>query len=221
MDALRELDKLGAVMLDHHFVYKSKKHGSHYINPDPMFPHVSLSFDVCSALADPFLIEEVNTVASAATGGVALAMLTALSMVQRGHSVAAVWADKDGDDFVFERATFVDFVRGKKVLVVDDLMINANEVGTVYKVCRLVEQHDGEVIGVSIITNRCNGTAEQLRVPRLEALADITFTAVEPEECELCKGGVPIVADIGHGPEFKELHPDYPGGYITLQNSAA
>jgi len=66
---LEELDRLGAILLDRHFVYKSKKHGPHYINPDPMFPHVELSFEICSALADPYRILPVDTVASAATGG--------------------------------------------------------------------------------------------------------------------------------------------------------
>jgi len=144
-------------------------------------------------------------------------MLTALSMVQRGQEVNAVWADKKGeDDFAFERATFVDFVRGKNVLVVDDLMTNADEKGTVYKICRLVEAHGGEVIGVSIVTNRCAGTAEQLGVPQLVALADVEFYSTTPEDCELCKLRIPIVEDIGHGDWFKERNPDYEGKYIKL-----
>ena len=42
LDILAELDRVGAILLDRHFVYKSGKHGSGYINMDPLFPDVAL-----------------------------------------------------------------------------------------------------------------------------------------------------------------------------------
>ena len=44
MDILQELDKAGAVYLDRHFIYTSGKHGSGYINLDPIYTNVSLGF---------------------------------------------------------------------------------------------------------------------------------------------------------------------------------
>jgi orotate phosphoribosyltransferase len=209
LDVLAELDRVGAILLDRHFVYKSGKHGSGYINMDPLFPDVALVLAIGAELARPFA-DEFETVASPATGGVVLAFATA---EQAGEDVAAVWADKREGGFAFERAGFVGHLTGKRVLVVEDLLTTG---GSVVGVCREVERHGGALVGVSAICNRGGVTAEQLGVPRLEALAAVSFEAVAEGACPLCAAEVPIVEDIGHGARYKADHPDYPGGYVTL-----
>jgi orotate phosphoribosyltransferase len=211
MDVLKELDRVGAVLLERHFVYRSGKHGSGYINLDPLFPEVALISSIGAELVRPFE-GEFDTVASPATGGVVLAFASA--MQASGGRASAVWADKSGDGFAFERAGFVDHLTGKRVLVVEDLLTTG---GSVIKVCREAAEHGAELIGVSAVCNRGGVTAEQLGVPRLEALASVSFAATDPSECELCESGTPIVEDIGHGSEYKAAHPDYKGGYIKLR----
>ncbi len=210
MNILDELERIGAVLLDQHFVYKSGKHGPGYLNMDPLFPNVELVTALCSELVRPFE-EDFDTVASPATGGVILSF--ACASQTPGKRPAAVWADKDGPDFRFERAGFVDHLRGKRVLVVEDLLTTGS---SVIKVCREAERHGAEIIGVSVICNRGGVTAEQLGVPRLESLASVSFAAVDPAECELCEYRAPIVEDIGHGATYKAKHPDYQGGYTKL-----
>ena len=210
LDVLKELDSTGAVLLNRHFVYKSEKHGSGYINMDPLFPDVGLVGSLCAELVRPFE-GEFDTVASPATGGVVLAFSSACQTP--GVRPAAVWADKDGDDFRFERAGFVSHLAGKRVLVVEDLLTTG---GSVLKVCREAEKHGAELVGVSVICNRGGVTAAQLGVPRLVSLASVNFAASDPDACELCTNGTPIVADIGHGSKYKAAHPDYKGGYIKL-----
>jgi orotate phosphoribosyltransferase len=209
IDVLAELDRVGAILLDRHFVYKSGKHGSGYINMDPLFPDVGLVSAIGSELVRPFA-NEFDTVASPATGGIVLAFAAA---AQAGEDVAAVWADKHERGFAFERAGFVQQLAGKRVLVVEDLLTTG---GSVIGVCREVERNGGTLVGVSAICNRGGVTAEQLGVPRLEALASVTFEAVTEEACPLCAAEIPIVEDIGHGAGYKAEHPDFPGGYVTL-----
>jgi orotate phosphoribosyltransferase len=209
-DVLALLDGVGAVVLDRHFVYKSGKHGTGYINMDPLFPDVNAVSDLCRQLSLPFE-GQFSTVASPAVGGVVLAFATACQVP--GSKPWAVWADKDGDDFRFERAGFTDHLEGQRVLVVEDLLTTG---GSVIKVCREAEKHGAEIIGVSVIVNRGGVTAEQLGVPRLEELASVSFDAFAPAECPQCAKGVPIVQDIGHGTSFKTEHPDYAGGYTKL-----
>jgi orotate phosphoribosyltransferase len=209
LDVLAELDRVGAILLDRHFVYKSGKHGSGYINMDPLFPDVALVSAICAELVRPFA-GEFDTVASPATGGVVLAFAAAS---QAGSDVAAVWADKSEQGFAFERAGFAQHLTGKRVLVVEDLLTTG---GSVIGVCREVERHGGTLVGVSAICNRGGVTAARLGVPRLEALATVSFEAVAAQECPLCAARVPIVEDIGHGAEYKAQHPDHPGGYVTL-----
>lgn len=210
MDILALLNAAGAVLLDQHFVYKSGKHGSGYINMDPLFPDVGVISAICAELVKPFE-REFDTVASPATGGVVLAFAAACQTP--GATAAAVWADKVGGEFRFERAGFANHLEDQQVLVVEDLLTTG---GSVEKVCREVEKHGGEVIGVSAICNRGGVTAEQLDVPVLRSLTEVNFEAVGADSCELCASGQPIVEDIGHGESYKAEHPDYHGGYIKL-----
>lgn len=212
MDVLATLESLDAVVLDQHFVYKSGKHGPGYINMDMVFPHVSLTSELCSMLVKPFL-PEVVTIAAPAVGGVALSVLTASAAIHDGYDVNAVWADKTSDGFAFERAGFTGYLRNARVLVVEDLLTTG---GSAAAVCREAERHGAHVVGVSVICNRGGVTANDLDVPHLESLTTVDFAAVGPDECQLCHDNMPIVENIGHCAAYKIEHPDYPGGYITL-----
>lgn len=212
MDVLAELEKVGAVFTGKHFVYASGKHGSGYINMDIMFPQVGLVSELCKDLIAPFA-GEFDVVAAPATGGIELGVLSALAA-----GLPGIWADKDGEGgFIFERAGFIEQIKGKRVLVVEDLLTTG---GSVEKVCREIEKVGGTVVGVSVVCNRGGVTAEQLTVPRLTALATVNFIASEEADCDACLGGVPIVEDMGHGDDYKRTHPDYVGGYIKLQKES-
>lgn len=216
MDTLGLLEDWGTVLKDRHFVYKSGKHGPHYINMDPVFPDLKRMHAICNRLGLPFFTpvpynpyqgKRVDTVVGAATGGIPLATLAADLLGAR-----LAWADKDGDDFVFERAGFIEQLAGKRVLVVEDLL---NTGDTVKKVIAQVRKHGGEVIGVSVICNRGNETAESLGVPQLEQLASVEFEAFDSWSCPLCAQGIPIVSDIGYGKEYQKMNAGYSGGYVT------
>jgi orotate phosphoribosyltransferase len=209
MDVLQELENARAVLTGRHFVYKSGRHGSGYINMDMVFPDVSLTRRLCELLAEPFRGGGIEVVAAPAVGGIVLAAFTALAL----DGPAAVWADKAGDDFAFERAGFAGRLSGRAVLVVEDLLTTGD---SVLKVCRLVERGGGGVRGVSVVCNRGGVTAGQLGVPRLESLAKVDFEAVDESECGLCRAAVPIVVDVGHGAEFRMRRPDYRGGFVEL-----
>ena len=209
MDILAELQKIGAVFTGKHFVYASGKHGSGYINMDIMFPQVPLVALLCKDLIAPFE-GEFDVIAAPATGGIELGVLSALAAGTPG-----IWADKDGDGgFVFERAGFVEAIKGTRVLIVEDLLTTG---GSVEKVAREVEKVGGTVIGISVVCNRGDVQAADLTVPRLAALADVHFVAVDAEVCPDCANYVPIVEDMGHGDDYKKAHPDYAGGYEKLQ----
>jgi orotate phosphoribosyltransferase len=215
----KKLAKWGGSYVNEHFVFTSGKHGDVYANFDVAFPHIVFMWRACQQMVKPFR-GEFDVIVAPATGGVALAYVAALTeLVIYRRKVKVIWADKgEGKTFFFERQGFAQVVKGKRVLVLDDVMTNPNSDGSVYKLCRLVEEHGGEVVGVSIVCNRCDGTAAQLDVPRLEQLYRIypKLGAMSPEDCSLCADNVPIVTDIGHGADFQEKNPDYAGGYKQL-----
>lgn len=214
MDILQGLAEHGAVYKDLHFVYKSKTHGPHYINPDAFSPDVAFLNGVCEDIAWEFRNDAIDVVVSAAVGGIPTGVLVALHLsFLRRLPVQSVWGDKDGDNFVFERAGFAEKVKDKRVLFVEDLL---NKGDTTKKVVDLIRQNGGEVIGAGAICNRGGATAESLGVPRFVPLSEVDFEMFDPAVCPLCQANVPIVADIGHGAEYKAANPDYPGGYISL-----
>ena len=216
MDVLKTLAERGAILQDYHFVYKSGKHGAHYINMDSIFTDTKLMMEICANLGDPFFVNtDVDTVVGAATGAIPLAVMTAVSTGdgKRRPYPAVAWADKVGDDFAFERAGFVDQLSGMGVLIVEDLL---NTGDTVKKVIAQARAHGAYIVGVSVICNRGDETAESLGVTRLEQLASVQFVALDADTCQFCADSVPIVEDIGHGKGYKQSHPDYAGGYVKL-----
>lgn len=217
-NVLDELKRLGAVYTDQHFVYKSEKHGSGYINMDPMYPYVCLMRELGERLAHNS-VSNLKTavfpevIVGPAVGGIPLAYFTALAR-SMPPDILVVWADKvDESEFAFGRATFADLLVGRRILVVEDLLTTG---GSVLKVCRQAEPLGAEILGVSAVCNRGGVTAEDLHVPWLKTLTEVSFEAVLAGECELCRSEVPIVTDIGHGKKFREQFPDYTGGYYEL-----
>jgi orotate phosphoribosyltransferase len=231
MNILEEFEQAGAISLDKHFVYKSGTHGPHYINTDPLFPRTMLMTELVDAMMEPFLMSDIEVVTGPPTGGMVLAIMAAA----RWPGIlppALVWTAKyeyeeDGKSktgFRFDRAGFTDYLPGKRVLILEDLL---NTGGSAIEVREELEKYDAQVIGVSAICNRGTATAETLGVEQLEVQAAVHFEAHDPEPkpeeghegCPLCIAGIPIVDDIGHGADYKAEHPDYPGGYESLLSS--
>lgn len=217
MNVLETLAERGAILTNMHFVYKSGKHGPHYINMDSVFTDTKLMMEICMALGDSFFREgpAVETVVGAATGAIPLAVMTAVQLGdgKRWPYPAVAWADKVGHDFAFERAGFSEQLNGKRVLVVEDLL---NTGDTVKKVIEQARKHGADIIGVSVVCNRGPETAESLGVPRLETLASVNFQAFDADTCPLCADRLSIIEDIGHGGAYRLENPDYIGGFVKF-----
>ncbi len=215
-DVLADLAAAGAIMTGRHFVYTSGKHGASYINLDLLFPDAKFMLEVCELLAAPFL-DEFDTVAAPAVGGVVLAEFTALAATTHDRRPAAVWADKTSKGFEFQRAGFSQHLSGRRVLVVEDLLTTG---GSLAAVVSGVRSLGGNVVGASVICNRGQVTPDTVGVDRLVALAQVQFDAYEAESCPLCRDGVPIVEDVGYGADYRMHTPKYAGGFVSIFGAA-
>jgi orotate phosphoribosyltransferase len=212
MKVLEELDKAVAVLLGRHFVYKSGKHGSGYINPDDLLPVLPQLQDIGMEMAPEDVTPDV--VLGPDFGGNYLAFQTAEAFFRKGKPAKWVATKKSGDDFVIEPDRgFEILLPGQEVWITEDLLTTG---GSVAKVCRLAESHGAHVLGVCVVVNRGGVTAQDIDVPRLVAVENVSFDAIDADECPLCADAIPIVEDVGHGANYKLAHPDYPGGYISL-----
>jgi orotate phosphoribosyltransferase len=189
-----------AVITNTHVVYTSGKHGSAYVNKDAIYPYTADVSFLCYDIADEFtrlsLLDSVplpDVVIAPAIGGVILSQWTASHI-----KALALYAEKDGDKFIIKRG-YDKLIKGKKVLVVEDVITTG---GSVKKVVEAVRTCGGEVIGVGALCNRGGITAKDLDVPRLVSLLEVTLDAYDEADCPLCKTGVPINTDVGKGREF-------------------
>jgi orotate phosphoribosyltransferase len=219
-DTMARLEAADCILTNLHVVYKSGHHGPTYLNLDPAFADGYLMDVLGARLASPFRDQEIDVVVAPAVGGTALVIYVRAGFWVTGRLPHAVWADKVGSGFEFDRAGFAAAIRGKRVLVVEDIL---NRGTSVEAVCELVRQAGGIIMGISVICNRGEVTAERLQVPRLvtlvtqQDLSSLDLRTFPPHNCPLCQDQRPIVTNLGHGTEFRAKNPTYPGGFITKE----
>ena len=220
MDVRKELEKIGCIYSGH-FVGVSTKHLAGYCNIDPLLPHVSLVKQMIQELVSHFADDAIETVAAPAVGAIPFSHWGAHFLMERnGGNVYGVWADKVSGakerQFVFEREGFIAKVKGKKVLILEDMI---NQMVSIKAMIKTVTDAGGEVVGVGAVAANRGVSAEALGVPKFAKLCSVEYDAWTAEDCAtlgLCAKREPIVTDIGHGDDFQKDHPDYKGSYTTL-----
>src|SRR3989344_587684 len=149
------LKKVGAVLTDDHFVYTSGKHGSVYINKDAVYPHTEETSQVGKLFAEKFKDLDIDVVTAPAVGGTILSQWTAYHLSKiKNKEILSVFSEKSsGTDAsaldsgqIFKRG-YVQFAKGKKVLVVEDLTTTGL---SVKKLIAAVEEAGGEVVAVGV-----------------------------------------------------------------------
>lgn len=210
-DVISILKKVGAVITDSHFVYTSGKHGSVYIRKDKLYPHVQLTSDVCSLVADKVSDWKIDVVAGPALCGIVLSQWVAYHLSKKTNKeVMSIFTEKSYDDKqLFDRPQMFKrgydaLVTGKRVLVVEDLTTTG---ASVKKVVERVKEAKGKVIGVYVLVNRNpEGINDDYMQAPFHSLSVFKADAYEEKECQLCKKGIPLNTEVGHGREFLEKY---------------
>lgn len=195
----------GAVITDSHLVYTSGRHGSAYVNKDAFYPDTGITSTLCQALVTRAAGEipgfSPATIVGPERGGIILSQWAAHHRSETlRRRIAAVYAEKtsDGQGFLI-KPLWLEHIRDKHVVVIEDVLTTG---GSAKKVVALVEREGGIVQAVVALCNRGSVTAEDLGVPHLCALLEVTLESWEEAEYPLCKRDVPINTTVGHGKEF-------------------
>lgn len=194
------LAKVNAVLTNGHFVYVSEKHGDKYINKDAIYPHTKAIRQLARFIAEDFKNSDAEVVVGPSLSGVILShdVATELSKILK-KDIPGVYAEKDGEGgFAFTRG-YDAFVKGKKVLIVEDILTTGKSVG---KVIVVTKKAGGKIVGLGVIVNRGNVKAKDVGVKKINALINIQMTAMEAKDCTLCKNKVPINTNVGKGKLF-------------------
>lgn len=198
------LKKIGAVITDDHFVYTSGKHGEVYVNKDALYPHTEEVSKVGMMFAEKYKDMDVDVVAAPALGGIILSTWTAFHLSKlKGKEVLGVYAEKMPDKSMAFTRGYDNLIKGKKVVVIEDL---ATTGGSVKKVVDLVRETGGDVVGVCVMVNRDPDvvTPEFIGAP-FDSLGILKAQAWEEADLPEHIKTRPVNINVGHGKKYMEL----------------
>jgi orotate phosphoribosyltransferase len=197
------LKKTGAVVSDSHFVYTSGKHAKLYVNKDYIFPHIKYISRIGEIIAEKYKDSPIDVVAGPSMGGIILSQWTAYHLGRlKGKEVLSVYTEKQPDkDQIFTRG-YGQFVKGKNVLVVEDIVTTG---GSLKKVINSVQKEGGKVLAACAIVNKdpVHINPSFIGAP-FEYLTIVDLDIYEEKDCPLCKANVPINTALGHGKKYLE-----------------
>lgn len=200
-DVLDIFKKTGGYITGSHIVYTSGKHGEAYLNKDSIYPHTQEISAICLEVAKRFQDKGVEVVCAPALGGIILSQWTAYHLSKlTGKEVLGVYTEKTPDkNQIFTRG-YDKLIKGKKILIVEDITTTG---GSVIKVLTSVRQTGGEAVAVCVLVNRdpANINSKTIGAPYY-SLAQVQFQSWEEKDCPLCKKGIPINTAVGKGREY-------------------
>lgn len=195
------LERTHAIITNSHVVLTSGIHSPVYINKDALYPHTEEASNVGKLFAEKAKDLAIDVVAAPALGGIILSQWTAYHLTKlKGKEILGVYTEKTSDkNQIFTRG-YDKVVKGKNVLVIEDLTTTG---GSVKKVVDSVKTAGGTVIMVGVMVNRDpkNVTAESIGAPFF-ALGEIPTENYDPTSCPLCEKNIPINTAVGHGKKF-------------------
>ncbi len=188
------LEKIGAVSTGH-FVFKDGAHSgvkvlSRILTGNPHELQIA-----ADAIAKASLIEDKNpsidTVVSPVAGAVSLGNRVAESI---HYTVRFAMAERIDGKMGFNPDSLA-FVRGRRILIVEDTTTTGS---TVWEVIEAIREVEGIVVGIGLIWNR--GMVVFGDIPTYSCITDLLPDYPE-DNCPLCRKGVVIYSD-KHGREF-------------------
>jgi orotate phosphoribosyltransferase len=173
--------KATGALLEGHFQLSSGLHSTVYLQCALVlqFPEKAAQFG--EAIAQQFAGQGIQLVASPAIGGIVI-----------GHEVARalgarfVWTEREAGKMTLRRGFTV--LPAEKTLVVEDVITTG---GSTRETIEALIEAGANVVAVASIIDRSAGAAD-VGVPRT-ALATLRVLSVEPDVCDACKMGEPVV----------------------------
>ena len=178
---LLNLFKQTGALLEGHFQLTSGLHSSLYLQCALVLQYPEHADFIGRALAAKFRDDRVDAVVAPAIGGIIVAHETA-----RAIGARALFAEREAGVMTLRRGFRLS--RGERVLVVEDVVTTG---GSTRETIQSVINADGVVVGAGSIVDRSAGAADV--GVRRQALVSLDVTAFQPEDCPLCKDGVPAV----------------------------
>jgi orotate phosphoribosyltransferase len=168
-------------LLTGHFRLTSGRHSSQYMQCAQVLQYPEYASKLCADLAEKFAGTKIDMVVGPAMGGIIVAY-----EVGRALGVKAFFTEREQGVMTLRRGFVIE--PGQKVLVTEDVVTTG---GSVREVIDVVRAQGGEVVGVALLVDRSNGKVDF--GVKTEAILSMEIVSYDPEECPLCKQGLPVV----------------------------
>ena len=184
LDHFRNTDAL----LEGHFLLSSGLHSPQYLQCALALQYPADAAKFGRAIANQLVrtgggqvLENVDTVASPAIGGLIIGYAVAAAMNKR-----FIWTERQEGKMTLRRGFTLK--AGERILVVEDVITTG---GSTRECIAALEEAGGKVIAAASIIDRSNGKAD-VGVPRI-SLVSLDVSSFSAAECPMCAAGTPAV----------------------------
>ena len=170
-----------SAIMEGHFLLTSGLHSPRYGEKFNVLQKPGYTEKLCRAMAEKFKDANIETVVGPVTGGILLAHETGKALGTR-----AIFTERENGKMTFRRGFTLH--EGERVLIVEDIVTTG---GSIREVIDVVKEHGGIPVAVSMLVDRSGGKATFGDVPST-ALLHMDVQTYQPDECPLCKQGIPM-----------------------------
>jgi orotate phosphoribosyltransferase len=167
-------------LLTGHFKLTSGLHSASYFQCAKVLQYPQYAEILSKMIVGYFAGQKIDTVISPAIGGIVVGQ-----EVGRQLKVKTIFSERQDGKMKLRRGFTLN--KNEKVLVCEDVVTTG---GSVFEVIELVKECGAAPVGVGFIVDRSNGKMN-FGVSQFSCMK-MDVQAFQPEECELCKSGVPI-----------------------------
>ncbi len=166
-------------VLHGHFCLTSGLHSNIYFQCAKLYQYPEITSELGKKLAQKLKDIEFDTVIAPAIGAVIIGYETAKNAKKRNLFVER----KDG---IMQLRRGYSLKKGEKVVIIEDVITTAR---TIKETIEAIKEYEPEIMAVGCIVDRTKGQTEY----NIKSLLQIEPVVYEPENCPLCKEGIPLV----------------------------
>ena len=166
-------------VLKGHFCLTSGLHSDIYFQCAKLYQYPEIVEKIAKRIAEQLNEVEFDTVVAPAIGALIIGYETAKQAGKRNLFVER----KDG---VMQLRRGYSLKKGEKVVIMEDVITTAK---TIYETIEALKEYEVEVVAVGCIVDRTCGKTG-LNIKSLLQIDPVTY---EPDNCPLCKEGIPLV----------------------------
>ena len=174
-----ELLKKAEGVLNGHFCLTSGLHSNIYFQCAKLYQYPEITEELGKRLAKALKDVEFDTIVAPAIGAMIIGYETAKQSKKRNLFVER----KDGEMQLRRGYTLK---KGERVVIIEDVITTAR---TIKETMAAIKEFEPEVVAVGCIVDRTKGQTDY----NIKSLLQIDPVVYEPDNCPLCKEGIPLV----------------------------